>query len=90
MQVGGLRSTCTAFAWADFNTHAVLGARAVVYHGRPSPESALASANHRHDVPSATSDVPSATSNPNDDDGCACGDAGGPSALASSAPPPLL
>jgi hypothetical protein len=44
------------------------------------------SASHRHDVPSATSDVLSATSNPNDGDGYACGDAGGPSPLAS---PPL-
>ena len=44
------------------------------------------SASHRHDVPSATSDVLSATSNPNGGDGYACGDAGGPSPLAS---PPL-
>jgi hypothetical protein len=45
------------------------------------------SANHGHDVPSATSDVPSATSNPNDGDGYACGDAGGPSPFAPSASP---
>ena len=35
------------------------------------------SANRKHDVPSATSDFPSATSNPNDGDGCACGDVDG-------------
>jgi len=57
-------------------------------HGGASPESAAASARRRHDAPSATSDVPSATSNPKDGDGYAWGDAGGPSSLAPSEPPP--
>ena len=64
--------------------------RAPLCHGRASPESPSASASHRHDVPSATSDVPSATSIPNDGDGCAYGDAGGSPPLAPSASPPLL
>jgi hypothetical protein len=37
----------------------------------------VAIASRRHDVPNATSDGLSATSNPNDGDGSACDDAGG-------------
>ena len=49
-----------------------------------------ASASRRHDIQSATSVLLSATSNPNDGDGYACGDADGPSPLAPSEPPSLL
>jgi hypothetical protein len=45
------------------------------------------SASRRHDVPNTTSDVPSATSNPNDGDGYACDDAGTITAGAASATP---
>jgi hypothetical protein len=50
----------------------------------------LASASRRHDVPNATSDVPSATNNPNDGGGYACDDVDGPSSLALSESPSLL
>ena len=54
---------------------------------RHADSNASASANRKHDVPSATSDFPSPTSNPNDGDGCACDDADGPPPLES---PPLF
>jgi hypothetical protein len=52
-------------------------------------EAEVAIATRKHDVPSAASDVPFATSNPNDADGYACDDAVGSLPSEPSDSPPL-